>query len=412
MSKMKKSIAYILWEFPLLSETFISNEILFLDQKHKLPVTIFSNKRPQIHKVHPEAQILLDKTTYLPPFFSFQTIQAALYFSFVYPLRVFRVLFLLLKMIPFQSPRVIPYFLAQSGFCLTKAFFVSKKIMINKPSHLHSHYAQSAAFITLLTSQLTRVPYSFTMHAHDIFTNPNKRLIVYLIKKSQFAVTISQFNKAYLSRLDSSCAGKIHVIHCGIDLSRFQTGKLRSKEPKKIQLLSVARLVGKKGIPRVVRALARLDQKENLVYKIIGTGPQEDELRNLIQEKKLSSFVRLMGAQTSAVVRHELLQTDIFVLPCQVDQDGNMDGIPVALMEAMAMEIPVLSTRLSGIPELVKDGAGLLSDPNDEDALLRHLQILVSMSREEREKMGKIGRRIIEKEFNIETETKKLRDLF
>ncbi|NOY77816.1 MAG: colanic acid biosynthesis glycosyltransferase WcaL [Calditrichaeota bacterium] len=412
MSKMKKSIAYILWEFPLLSETFISNEILFLNQKHKLPVTIFSNKKPQIHKVHQEAQALLEKTTYLPPFLSYQTIQAALYFSFVYPLRVFRVLFLLLKMIPFRSPRVIPYFLAQSGFCLTKAFYVSKKIMANKPTHLHSHYAQSAAFITLLTSQLTGVPYSFTMHAHDIFTNPNKRLIVCLIKKSQFAVTISQFNKAYLARLDPSCAEKIHVIHCGIDLSRFHPAERTSKASEKIQLLSVARLVGKKGIPRVVRALAQLDKKEALVYKIIGTGPQENELRELIQEKNLSDFVRLMGAQTSSVVKNELLQTDVFVLPCQVDKDGNMDGIPVALMEAMAMEIPVLSTRLSGIPELVKDGAGLLSDPDDEEALLKHLQTLISMKKEEREEMGKIGRRIIEEEFNIETETKKLGDLF
>lgn len=407
---MKTDVAYILWEFPAISETFISNEIRALDQNHGLNIRIFSNKKANPEKIHEETKIYLQATDYLPSLISLPHVAALFYFLFLRPIKFFGIFLKIISMVPFNTPNRIPYFVAQSSFCLIKAFNISKKIMSNKPTHLHSHYAESAAYMTMMVSFLTDIPYSFTMHAHDIFINKNKKLIVYLIKNSKFAVTISKFNRKYLVNLDPSVRDKIHIIHCGIDLDRFNPERKNQKNP--FQVLTVARLVKTKGVHKVIQALASLAGKEEVIYKVIGSGPEAENLHNLVKKKNLSKQVVLMGAQVSQVVLDELNASDVFVLHCLRGDDGNMDGIPVALMEAMAMKLPVVSTKLSGIPELIKDGAGLISEPEDDEALIANLEKIMSMPESERRKMGEIGRNIIEREFNLETETKKLKSLF
>ena len=407
---MNPSVTYILWEFPTISETFISNEIRALVQKHGLNVKIFSNKKPRQEKVHEETKAFISSTDYLPSLVSFPNLRALFYFLFRHPVRFFRIILQVIRMVPFNHPRIIPYFIAQSGCCFLKACYISRKINADKPVHLHSHYAESAAFITMLVSFFTDVPYSFTMHAHDIFINKNKQMIVHLIKNSDFAVTISKFNQRYLTELDRSLADKIHIVHCGIDVNKFKPARKTLKG--RFQLLTVARLVKTKGVHKVIQALASIENKNGLIYKVIGSGPEAENLRALIAETHMSGHVDLMGAQTSRVVQKELNTSDVFVLHCLIGEDGNMDGIPVALMEAMAMKLPVISTKLSGIPELIKDGSGFMSDPDDDEALVTNLKRMMALSDADRQKMGEIGRSIIEEEFNLETETKKLRDLF
>ena len=407
---MKSTVTYILWEFPTISETFISNEIRALVQKHHLAVRIFSNKKPGLEKIHEEAKIFIQSTDYLPSLFSWSNFSAMVYFLFLHPIKFFQTIFIIASMIPFNNPKIIPYFMAQSACCFLKACYIGRKMDVDRSVHLHSHYAESAAFITMLVSFLTDVPYSFTMHAHDIFINKNKGLIIHLIKNSDFAITISEFNKKYLTKLDSTVRDKIHVIHCGIDLNKFKPRRNVGRD--RFQLLSVARLVKTKGVYKVIHVLASAKAKRDFIYKIIGSGPEADALGLQIKKNNLSEYVLLMGAQTSEIVQNELNASDVFVLHCLVGEDGNMDGIPVALMEAMAMKLPVISTTLSGIPELIKNGAGFLSDPDNDEALLDNLEKIMSLSKNQRQEMGEIGRGIIEKEFNLATETKKLKDLF
>lgn len=411
IDKNNLDVAYILWWFPWFSETFIINEIQSLIKDHRVSIRVFSNKKIEQYDVHPEAKWLFEYITYLPLLLSFRTIKAFFYFLFTSPIQFLKLVYTLLSFTPLTSINLAFYHLFQSVYCLFKGLFIARQLMANPPTHLHSHYAESSAYITLVVGKLLNIPYSFTMHAHDIFVNKNKPLIVHLIRNSRFAVTISEFNKKYLCEMDSAIGYKIKIVHCGIDLLKHGHEPM-AKANGTFRLLTVARLVKSKGIHKVIEALAGLENKSDIRYKIIGDGPEKENLKRLVRDKQMDHIVELMGPQISSRVRKELKSTDVFVLNCIIGEDGNMDGIPVALMESMANKLPVLSTQLTGIPELIKDGSGLLNEPEDIFELRENIQKIMQMSSNERMQMGLKGRSIIEEQFDLIKETAKLKQLF
>jgi glycosyltransferase involved in cell wall biosynthesis len=226
----------------------------------------------------------------------------------------------------------------------------------------------------------------------------------------KFIASASQFNVEYLrNTCGKSIADLCHVVHCGIDAEQF---KSVSHQPEPGRMACVCRLSPKKGLDIAIRACAELrDKKVQFLYEIAGYGPQRRDLEDLIEKLNLVDKVKLLGAMPNDQLTELFSRASIFFMPCVKTVEGDMDGIPVAMMEAMACNVPVVSTGISGIPELVEDGiTGRLAPENDVNALAQILEELLG-DRETIEQFGKAGRERVLKDFNISANAAKLREL-
>jgi glycosyltransferase involved in cell wall biosynthesis len=221
---------------------------------------------------------------------------------------------------------------------------------------------------------LTGKRYTLTTHAHDIFL-PNPYLDENLAS-AQTVVTISEYNRRYLISAGTP-ARKIKVVPCGINLKEFSANGTHQRVPGSI--VTIGRLEHIKGFPYLVEACAILKARGvPFTCDIIGEGSLRSVLERRILTNGLEGTVRLLGALSQNQVRAALISAQLFVLPSVQTVDGNQDGIPVALMEAMALGLPVITTRVSGIPELVVDGvSGLLVAPGDAGALAEAIERLL-----------------------------------
>ncbi len=399
-------IAYISQQFPSLTMTFVYREVLAL-RRRGLTIRPISVWRPPEGTVSEEARELIVETFYIFPLPWLELLFNHLRYLFTRPGRYLRTLgqLTLFNREPLGHRLRL---LAQFVYAVQAAAEVERC----RARHIHADFALNATTVAMVASQLTGRPFSFTAHAADIFVDPI--LLREKIAASSFVVTISEYNRRHLIRVagDNGVAGKIHVIHCGLDMEQFAPA--RERTPNAIpMLLTVGRLVEKKGLRYLVKACHILDEQGyEFECLIVGRGPEEKVLHELIQRYGLNKQVRLLGAMPQERVRELLQQADVFVLPCVVANDGDQDGIPVVLMEAMAMGVPVVSTFLSGIPELVESGVnGLLVSPREETALARAIAVLLQDA-EKRARMGAAGRRKVLGEFNIERSAARLLVLF
>lgn len=406
------NLCYVLWRFPALSETFILNEMIYLRKiLPKLNFNVYSIKKSQDDKAHKLVDDFMHNEIYIPGILSFKFLTTVLRFFILHPMKVVKIDFDLLKEVPIRiSLKLSLYYLLQLKYGLIKGIYVAHLLKKNNVEHVHTHFSETAALIVRIGAFLAGIRYSLTTHAHDLYQNPNKILIANLVRHSKFCVTISEYNKRYILSLDNTLADKIKIVHCGINTDEFVPNN--KKVGKTINILTVARLVATKGIKETIKVCALLPDEIKFKYTIIGTGPQFDELQALIERHKMQKKVELVGSKKQDEVLEFMKEADFFVLYCRIAQDGNRDGIPVALMEAMAMELPVISTSVSGIPELIKNGSGIIVKEEDEEGLFNAILKVASMSDEQRRKFGIKGREIIIEEFNIVTEVKKLAQLY
>jgi len=206
---------------------------------------------------------------------------------------------------------------------------------------------------------MTGLSYSFTAHAWDLYKNRHTkarhvRALSRMIGGSQFVRTISDFNKAYLQGIAPASASKIRRLYNGIDLERFASGGRPGRPP--FIVLSVGRLVEKKGLSILIEACRQLrDRHVDVETWIVGTGPLQAKLEAQIRACRLDDRVRLLGAHTQDEVLKRYQSAHLFVLPCLVGADGNRDGLPVAVVEALACGLPVVTTSVTGLPEVVQD---------------------------------------------------------
>ena len=260
-------------------------------------------------------------------------------------------------------------------FILPKACRIAVHMREWGGEHVHAHFANLPAAAAAFIGNLLEIPFSFTAHAFDIYgrdaTSLNR-----LTTAAYFAVTISQRNRAYLAEgMNKDVAARIHVIHCGVDKSWF-TGTGPADGP----FVAIGRLVPKKGFHVLVEAMELLTQRGiDARCEIIGDGEQRRELERSIALRGLKDRVVLLGPLPPEKVRERLARARAFVLPCHKAPDGDMDGIPVSLMEAMAMQKLVVSTAVSGIMELVtNEQTGLLVPEKDPQALADTLESLLA----------------------------------
>lgn len=280
--------------------------------------------------------------------------------------------------------------------------------------HIHAQFAASSASMAMTISEITGIPFSFSVHAYDIFKgNIDRDYLCRKIEKALFIRCISDYNREYLLKLcPATCAAKISVLHCGIDVQMFGTSSSR-RSGERFTILSVSNLVEKKGLSYLVEACRILrDRGYDFNYLMVGDGPEKAKLESLITAYQLSERIHIKGWYSHKRLPLLFQKVDVFVLPCIIAHDGGRDGIPVALMEPMAMGVPVISTDISGIPELVENmHTGLLVPQKDAESLAKAIERLIE-DEELRRKLGKNGIKKVREKFDIERIACQLTDRF
>ena len=394
-------VLYVVSLFPCWSETFIVREIRALLDRG-VDVRILSLRHPFEAFVQSDAERLADRALYPPGFWT--SLARAVRQLVTRPRASLTSLFQILA-----GLRSRPSSLAKSLVVWWRVLAVAERIAAHDVDWIHAHWATYPSSAALLLHRLLGVPFSFTCHAHDMFLEDH--LLGHKLTEASFAVTISDFNRRYLlERYGPESVARLKIIHCGLLLEEFAFAPDGREEGL---LLAVGRLDEVKGFEHLVEACAVLrDRGAAFRCEIVGDGELRDRIEEKVGQLGLVSRVRLLGALKQEQVRERLNRAAVFVLPSVVAANGNMDGIPVALMEAMAVGLPVVSTRVSGIPELVRSGEnGLLGVPKDATALADLLGALLA-DRAERQRLAEQARRTIEEEFDVVREAGKLFDSF
>jgi glycosyltransferase involved in cell wall biosynthesis len=259
--------------------------------------------------------------------------------------------------------------------------------------------------------QFFGVGFSFTAHANDIFA-PRDFVVslATLMESAANIVAVSEYAAGVLKERYRDSAAKVHRIYNGVDLTRFHPIDFGSGIPA---IISIGRLIEKKGFADLISACRLLKpRRRDFACEIIGEGPLESALRSQIAGEGLESCVKLTGPQTQSQIALRLAHATIFVLPCTQEKGGGMDNLPTVIMEAMAAGLPVISTPLAGIPEMIENGvSGLLVPEHDPEAICAAIEQLIAHPEQAR-RFGDCGRRIARDKFSIETSGRALRALF
>jgi glycosyltransferase involved in cell wall biosynthesis len=254
---------------------------------------------------------------------------------------------------------------------------------------------------------LTGLPYSFTPHANDLYRSP--ALFEEKVRDAEFVVTISEYDKRYI-RERVTAPARIEVVHHGIDLDQFEPRDVGGDGNRRVTC--VASFTPKKGHRDLLQAFASLlPDFPDLELELVGDGEERDRIEAQIESLGIADRVKLPGWLPPDQVHDRLAGTEVFALPSIPLASGRMDGIPNALKEAMASGVPVVSTPLSGIPELVKDGVnGLLVPPGDWQALAGAMRRLLE-DQEFARRLAERGREHVLEQFDLDVEANKLGDL-
>ena len=402
-------IAYVFIQFPKITETFNLREMLQIE-KYGARLDMFSLIEPGRRAVvHPEARDLARRTRYSPWFFSKDLLRANLHYLFRSPGRYLKLLARLLSGSASQ-----PVTLAKTLAIFPKCVFFSYEAGRLGLDHIHATFASHNATCAMVISALTGIDYSFTIDAYDLFVET--ALLRLKIRRARFLTTISRFNTRVISERYGQAGLKgAHVIYRGIDLDRYKPpSPPRHRAPEDpFEIVCVASLQEKKGHVFLLRALARLrDQGRRMTCVLVGNGPLRKRLESEVQGLKLGGVVTFTGDRTQEEVIARLQRADCFVLPSIITRGNRMEGIPNAMMEAMACELAVIGTSISGLPELVEpEKTGLLVPPEDDAALasaLARLQDDPELGR----RLGRAGREKVAEDFNLDINIMKLWRLY
>jgi colanic acid/amylovoran biosynthesis glycosyltransferase len=399
-------VAYVLHRFPSLTETFVAEEIRSV-RNLGATIHLYSLLPAKTDVVHPVSAELLPHVRYAPKIYAPSLWSAQLHFLFRKPRQYLRLLWSLLA-----EPVPEPNFVLKRLVIFAKGIWVARQLEGSPVQLVHTHFAWLSAAACMAITQLLDLPFSITAHAYDIYSHKND-LLALTTSMADRVVTISDYNKqAILERSPGLDPQRIEVIRCGIDLAQFQRSDGRPAN-QVFQITAVGSLFEKKGHEYLIRACSEL-KAQGLDFEcvIVGQGSLEQPLRSLIRELDLDGQVMLAGGQKQTWVRDRLGTSDLFALACVVEGTGERDGIPVAIMEAMASGIPVVSTSVSGIAELVRhEETGLLVQPRDASALAA---AILRLSRDDSlcRRLAASGRSLVEQEYDTHKNAARLVRIF
>jgi colanic acid/amylovoran biosynthesis glycosyltransferase len=399
----RRTIAVGLSRFPTVTETFILREVTEMERQGQ-PVRLVPLIRENPPVVHDAARPWTRRALFTP-WLSVPIVIANLRTLVRNPFRYFGVVGRLIAG-TLRSPKTL---LGTLGI-VPKSVYLARQLEAEGVRHLHVHYASHPATMALIASKFAPITYSFTVHAFDI--QGDRSLLDWKIDEARFVRSISQFNKRFLEGLyPAEARGKIEVVHVGIEPDVYTSNAAKyAAVPGRI--LCVAGHRPYKGLPYLIEACRILrDEGVDFECNLVGHGPMHDELAAMITAGNLGDRVRLIGPRPEEEVARMMAEASLFVLPSIVDKDGMMEGIPVALMEAMATGRAVVSTTTAGIPELVDDGvSGLLVPPQDPRALAGAIRRLLDDPAAARA-MGERGREKVRREFDLRQSAAELLDL-
>jgi len=403
----QRRVAYVIRMFPQLSETFVANEILSLERLG-MPLEIFSYRRPSSPVPHECVRQIKAPITYLPdPLYRHPLALAAANSR------------ILLRESARYSSTI--RFLARDLFAdhepytwrrFQHAVALAAILKGNGIDHLHGHFAHAATRVTMLASMMTGLRFSFSAHAKDIYTS-NPQVLRKKIEAAEFVMTCTKANQDYLrSLVPEAYRARIKLGYHGVDVGKWTNHELTpSTDPPLI--LSVGRLVEKKGFEHLLRACDALRRDGGKFRcRIVGDGPQKQMLRTMIAELDLGDVVTLTDGCSQETLIDHYREATVFALPCQVMENGDRDGIPNVLLEAMAVGVPVITSGVSGIPEIIRDGHnGVLVQQRDCDALAAGLGRMLRDG-ELRGRLALSARDTVMQEFDSSVSGRKLAHLF
>jgi glycosyltransferase involved in cell wall biosynthesis len=383
-------VAYLVKRFPRLSETFVLNEFLEV-RRQGLDVLLYALLDPEERVVDKAALALQPQVGYLNlagrPWRSRARLAGgALVQAITNPIGLARVAGALVSV-----NRSVPALRHA-----VEALWFARELRRCGVAHLHAHFAHSPAAVAYLTKLAGGPAFSFTAHAKDLYTTLPRNLRA-RARAAAFVVTCTEANGRFLRELLAGGAPvQIHVVHHGTDLLRFDPARRR---PEPGTVLSVGRLVPKKGFRTLLDALAAV--RSEFCCDLYGGGPLRAELEAHAEMLGLATRVGFHGAAPHDAIVEAYTRAAVFVLAPVVLDDGDRDGIPNVLVEAMAAGVPVVSTRISGIPELIDDGVnGLLVEPGDARGLAAAIERLLA-DRELATRLAQAGRRTVERAFDV-----------
>jgi len=401
-----KTIAYLAPELPALSATFVTEEIRALEIEG-LSIVPISVHKTQMLPLGNFGKNLLRRTQYLYGKGFLSIILSNLKTIFRYPFRYLGTLCMVWSDMRKVGLRT------RLSVGIAYRFLVASRLANilrrERCSHLHVHFAHIPTDLAMYASRISGIPFSFTAHANDIFQRG--WLLKEKAQRARWVVTISEFNKKHLIK-QGAPQDKIHTIHCGVDSSKFREAVLGNRSSLR-RIGTLGRFVEKKGIDVLIQSCKKLKaMKVPFHLEIAGSGPWFHKYVCLVSRLGLTGCITFSGPIVHDRVPDWLRKLDLFILPCKQDRHHDMDGIPVVLMEAMQIGIPVISTRLSGIPELIEDGkTGLLAEPGDADRLFLKI---ICMLRDDSfaHQLARAGQQKARQDFDLFRNVGKLLNLF
>lgn len=400
MSAGKCVVGYVLRKFPVLSETFILNEILALEARgveiHIFPLAPFRDPR-----FHPGVGRLKATMHHVPGFSDIRTLlRHAGRTAQRNPKRFRRRLF---KALMSGRPESVWRFL--------QAAYIADRARRVRVTHLHAHFANHPATVAHQASKLLGVPFSVTAHAYDIYRDADVRAIAGWMADAKFTATISDYNVAFLKSITRDRPARIELVRNGIDLTQFAPAS--ASPGGKFRMLTVSRLVEKKGIPILIEACRLLRERGlEFVCEIVGKGAQKALLDRLIKEAALGGMVKLIGPLAQDEVLQYYRRAHLAVFACIVGKDGNRDGLPVSIVEALACGVPVIGTPVTAIPEAVRDGVNGYVVPEGDAVALADAIEKVMRDRELLERLRAAARPSVVESFDERRTIERLSQLF
>jgi glycosyltransferase involved in cell wall biosynthesis len=397
-------ISYIIGRYPVLTETFIDREIERL-RARGVDLRIVAIRRPDPN-LSPSQRELARSVTYLLPVSMLDVAKANIW-GLRRPRTYLGTLSWLLTRPHGHAPR------RRTALHFLTGVHAAWTLRDRRGVHLHAHFVDRAATVALVAARFLDTTYSATAHAREIYVDPV--LLPERFGGAVFAATCTEYNRVHLTRLLGDEVGsKIVRLYHGLDLAPYATERAaRAADQGPPLLLAVAQLMERKGLRYLIEACQQLVARGRQVRcTIVGDGPLRAELENHVARLGIQEVVTLTGPLPHPEVVALVQRATAFVLPCIVADDGDRDGIPNVILEAMAGAVPVVSTPVSGIPEVVRDGeTGLLVPERDAAAIADAVERLLD-DPGLADRLGRAGRDLVRSEFDLDRNVDRLLERF
>jgi len=398
------ALAYICHEFPKLTETFVYREIKSLREMGR-KVEVFAMKRSSTPEAIEGIDDLLAITRYFPADLSRDFLLAQAKWILKKPIAYFRELY---RVIAAGKRRTQLPFSSRAILFLRGAVLASMLERENEFQFMHDPGTGHELVSVHVAHAFLGIPYGFTVHAPLALYLDSPLLACYARDACWIMPTYSDAMERLVKLAGEQVREKCRLVHMGVDVEGYSTANRRQKG----KVVGVGTLVERKAHDLTIRAIAILVNRGlDVSLDIMGSGPEHDRLDSLARDLGVADRINFLGSRHPREMRELFTEAEAFVLPCRVDSKGARDGTPIALMEAMAMKLPVISTRVSGIPEIIEDGiSGLLVEPEDAEALAEALGRVLEDA-DFAKALGEAGKERIERHFTLEGEVKGLDEL-